>query len=94
MSTPETHVKKLILRTLLSASKLGLTYNTVYSHLDYLLARAGNDKVWQFAVGRDGAYSVSRLMVTEGLLDKVQFAKASRIMRLTEKGRKQAERLL
>ena len=94
MSSQETHVKTTILRTLLRGSKLGIPYTTVYSHLDYLYARSGNDKIWDFAVGRDGAYSVARHMVTEGLLDKVQFAKASKIMRLTVKGKKLAQKQL
>jgi hypothetical protein len=93
MSSQESYVKNMILRTLRRASKSGLSYNTVYSHLDYLLARSGNDKIWDFAVGRDGVYSVARHMVTEGLLDKSQFAKAARIMRLTVKGTKLADKL-
>lgn len=94
MSALENKVKETILRTLFRGSKLGISYNTVFSHLDYLYARAGNDKLWEFAVGREGVYSVARHMVTEGLLDKAQFAKSSRIMRLTVKGRKQAEHLI
>jgi hypothetical protein len=84
--TSEIKIRTLILKTLHTASKQGLTFSTVSTHIDHILAHSGNDKTWYFATVKGGTYSVARSMVTAGLLDKFAFNKPTRILRLTKKG--------
>lgn len=71
----------------------GLTFNTVSTHIGYILAHSGNDKTWDFAVLRSGTYSVARSMVTDGTLNKFAFNKPNRILQLTKKGKSLADKL-
>lgn len=91
--TPESKTRSLILITLRSASKQGLSYRTVFSHISHILANSTNDKTWEFAIHRNGAYSVARSMVTAGLLNKFSFNKPTRILQLTPKGKSLADKL-
>ena len=93
MSIPEEKIKNLILIMLRSAPKLGLSYRTVFSQINGVLLKSTNDKTWEFAIHRNGTYSVARSMVTAGLLDKFSFNRSIRILRLTQKGRKLAEKI-
>ena len=94
MSTNEVKTKKQILLILRAAPNKRLAYATVFDRINYLDARAGNDKLWYFAIANDGVFDVAKDMAKHGLLKKTGLNVSNKFLMLTTKGLKAADKVI